>query len=175
MPVPVAIAVEADPDAAVTGAAAVAVARTIVAFVAVADTLVPVSTVATNLTTSPSSIELSSGTGRVIAVVADVPVVTVVHVVEPPYTAPVDVATVIGAADAGATARTVAPSTEATRIDSFFIFVLFPLQLIWFICELISHTSLNHTKSTDLSQILLWPFSVNYHHGNCAIVQIINK
>jgi hypothetical protein len=50
----------------------------------------------------------------------DVPVVTVVQVVVPPDTAPVDVATVIGAACAG-DAISARPSTDATRIDSFFI------------------------------------------------------
>ncbi len=64
VPVPVAIVKDDDPDDAPTGAAAVCSADTIVAFVVVTVTFVPVSTVATNLSASAASTVLSAGTGN---------------------------------------------------------------------------------------------------------------
>jgi hypothetical protein len=62
--VPVAIVNDEDPEAAVTGAADVCSAETIVAFVAVTETAVPVSTVATKRRASDASTVLSAGTGN---------------------------------------------------------------------------------------------------------------
>jgi len=96
VPVPVATVKVEDPDVAVTGAATVASADTIVAFVADTETDVPVSTVAINFRASAASTELSSGTGNAAGVRLELAVVLAT-----PFK---DTATVITAAFAGATA-----------------------------------------------------------------------
>jgi hypothetical protein len=120
VPVPVAIVAEADPADAVTGAAAVAVARMIEAFVAVTVTAVPVSTVAIKRKASVASTELSDGTGSATAAVLDKPLFAGAE----PLTA---IATVIGAALAGV--ATIVPKVMAATIPraiflNEFIFLL---------------------------------------------------
>jgi hypothetical protein len=122
--VPVATVKDEDPDEAPTGAADVCSAETIVAFVVVTETFVPVSTVATNLSASAASIVLSAGTGNAAGVaIADAVVLAV------PSS---DTATVITAALAGE-ATIVAVVMAATTARAIFLndFILLFFSLVY--------------------------------------------
>jgi hypothetical protein len=132
--VPVAIVKDEDPDDADTGAADVCNAETIVAFVVVTETDVPVSTVATNLSASAASTVLSAGTGNDAGVaIADAVVLAV------PSS---DTATVITAALAGeATIVAVVMAATTARAIFFneFIFLLIFILFILFLAYPNSH------------------------------------
>lgn len=106
MPVPVAIVKDDDPDVEPTGAAVVCNADTIVAFVDVTVTDVPVSTVAINCSASAASTELSAGTGNAAGVAIAEAVVFAVPLS--------DTATVITAALAGV--ATIVPNVMAATM-----------------------------------------------------------
>jgi hypothetical protein len=113
-PVPVAIVKDDDPDVAPTGAASECRADTIVAFVVTTVTTVPVSTVATNLSASVTSILLSDGTGNAAGVaIAEADDLSV-------FAAPRVTATVITAALAGV-ATTVPNVMAATMARAIFL------------------------------------------------------
>ena len=117
---PVAIVKDEDPDDAPTGAAVVCNAATIVALVADTRTDVPVSTVATNLSASAASTELSAGTGNAAGVaIAEAVVLAVPSRVR---------ATVITAAFAGVATIVLnvmaATTARAIFLNEFIYFIL---------------------------------------------------
>jgi len=119
-----------EPDADVTGAADVCNADTIVQFVQVAETAVPVSTVAINRSASAASIVLSAGTGNAAGVAIEELVVFAVP--------SRDTATVITAALAGVAIRVpivmAATTARAIFLNEFiFLLVLFIVFILVYI------------------------------------------
>jgi len=123
--VPVAMVRLEEPDADVTGAAAVCKADTIVQFVQVAETDVPVSTVAIKRSPSAASTVLSAGTGNA----AGVAIAEFVVLAVPSR----DTATVITAALAGVAIKVpkvMAATTARAIFFNEFIFLLVILFII---------------------------------------------
>jgi hypothetical protein len=122
--------IDVTPAAAVTGAATVAKATTsFTPPVATNETTVPVSAVAAIATASAASTELSAGTVAVAGASAVVALVT-------PATA-----TDSGAALAEV-ARVVAAKSDATTIDSFFMFVFYSSSYDLVLCVDITHLTI---------------------------------